>query len=207
MKQIKVKGYAKKEFVADIMEIRISISTRGETPSIALNKGKRETERVLQLLVDIGLDLANISMINDEVSEPSRYDDEKTFHFEKDVSFKTNVNLEMIEKISSGIMDEEINATYTESFALMDHASAEKNVLQSALIDAKKKAEAIAETLGQKVVGIECAKCDDYNDEENEDSMVHKLCLCEGSGSSLASKLSPRTIQIDKSIDVAWIIE
>jgi len=207
MGQIKIKGSAKREFKADAMEITISVSTKGETPALAVNKGKKETERVLQLLVDLGLDLSKVTMKKDKVSEPSRYDDEKFYHFEKEISFKTDANLITLEQLSSGIINEEINATYSEYFSLTDVEAAKKEVLQEALLDAKKKAEAIAETLGQKVVGIECAKCDDYDDDDIIEPIAHKMCLAEGSGSSLASQLSPDTISIDKSIDVSWIIE
>lgn len=208
MGQIKIKGTAKKEFKADVMEITISISTKGETAALAVNKGKKETERVLQLLVDMGIDLPKVTMKKDKVSEPSRYNDEKFYEFEKDISLKTDANLGVLDILSSGIIDKEINATYTEYFSLSDVEAAQKEVLQEALLDAKKKAEAIAETLGQKVVGIECAKCDDYDEDDIIEPLPHKMCcLAEGSGGSLASQLSPDTISIDKSIDVSWVIE
>lgn len=89
--------------------------------------------------------------------------------------------------------------------SLVKLESAKKAVLQEALLDSKKKAEIIAETLGQKVVGIESAKCDEYEEEEFEEK-VHYLCEMPAV-SSLATMLSPDTILVDKSIDVTRIIE
>lgn len=73
------------------------------------------------------------------------------------------------------------------------------------MLDSKKKAEIIAETLGQKVVGIENAKCDEYR-EDTENEILYMCCEQERSV-SLATMLSPDTISVDKSIDVTWNIE
>ena len=205
MGKIKINGSAKKEFKADIMKVDISISTAGETAASAINKGKKETEKLLQLLVDLGFELSKVSMENDHVSNPSRYDDDKCYHFEKEISFTSSANLALLESISDGIIRNEINATYDETFCLSNIESAKKSVLQDALLDSKKKAEIIAETLGQKVVGIESAKCDEYR-EDTENEIEYMCCEQEHAG-SLACLLSPDTISVDKSIDVTWIIE
>lgn len=205
MGKIKINGSAKKEFRADIMKVDISISTEGETAASAINKGKKETEKILQLLVDLGFELSKVSMENDHVSNPSRYDDDKCYHFEKEISFTSSANLALLESISAGIIRDEINATYNETFCLSNFESAKKSVLQEALLDSKKKAEIIAETLGQKVVGIESAKCDEYSDDVGDG--IEYMCCEQERGGSLASMLSPDTISVDKSIDVTWIIE
>ena len=92
MGKIKINGSAKKEFKADIMKVDISIATAGETAASAINKGKKETEKLLQLLVDLGFELSKVSMENDHVSNPSRYDDDKCYHFEKEISFTFILN-------------------------------------------------------------------------------------------------------------------
>lgn len=205
MGKIKINGSAKKEFKADIMKVDISIATAGETAASAINKGKKETEKLLQLLVDLGFELSKVSMENDHISNPSRYDDDKCYHFEKEISFTSSANLALLESISDGIIRNEIRATYDETFCLSNMESAKKSVLQDALLDSKKKAEIIAETLGQKVVGIESAKCDEYR--EDTESEIEYMCCEQERAGSLACLLSPDTISVDKSIDVTWIIE
>ncbi len=187
------------------MRVDISISTDCQTSAVAINKGKKETKKMLKLLLDLGFNLSDVSMESDKVSKPSRYDDDKFYRFEKELSFVADANLVILELLSDGIVKNGINATYDETFYLSDIEAAKKSVLQEALLDAKKKAEAIAETLGQKVVGIESAKCDEYEEEEFEEK-VH--CIREmHPGSELATMLSPNTITVDKSINVTWIIE
>jgi len=85
-------------------------------------------------------------------------------------------NLGLLEKLSLGITEAEIDATYRERFCLSNADDVRKQVLQEALADSCKKAEAVAETLGQKVVGIETAQCDEYRDDEDEeDAVAYKL--------------------------------
>ncbi|MDO4756141.1 MAG: SIMPL domain-containing protein [Parabacteroides sp.] len=206
MGKLKITGNAKKEFKADAMEITITIATDGETSAHALNKGKKETEKLLQLLVDIGIDLSSVTMKRDSISGPGRYNDDKLYRFEKNICFMSDANLTTLEMLSSGIIKDELNATYTENFCLYNTENAKKEVLQDALLDSKKKAEAIAETLGQKITGIDCAKCDEYDDDDVE-LLKPKMCLQEGVGGSLATQLSPDMITIEKSIDVSWIVE
>lgn len=205
MGKIKINGSAKKEFKADVMRVDISISTAGETSASAINKGKKETEKVLQLLADLGFELSKVSMEKDRVSNPSRYDDDKYYHFEKEISLTSSANLALLESISDGLIKNEINATYDEAFYLSDIESAKKAVLQDALLDSKKKAEIIAETLGQKVVGIESAKCDEYREDAESERLY--MCCEQERPVSLAAMLSPDTISVDRSIDVTWNIE
>lgn len=48
MGKIKVRGSAKREFIADVMNVDISVYTDGETAASAIKKGKKETEKVLE---------------------------------------------------------------------------------------------------------------------------------------------------------------
>lgn len=205
MGQIKINGFAIKEFKADIMTVSISVSAKGETAAIAVKKGKKETEKILQLLVDIGLDLSKVKMKKDKVSEPNRYDGD-LYTYEKDISFSTETNLSILELVSNGIVNREINAAYTEFFSLSYIQEAQKEVLQEALLNSEKKAKAIAEALGQKIIGIESAKCNKYDDED-EVLMPHAMSVRDYCDSSLEVQLSPDTVNIERSIDVAWLVE
>lgn len=211
MGKLKLRGHTKRKFTADLMEVTISISTDGETAAYAINKGKRETEKVLKLLVELGIDLSKVKMINEYVSEPSRYDDEEWYSFEKSISFISQANLTLLERLSSGIVEREIDAIYRERFCVSNAENVEKQVLQEALLDSRKKAEAMAETLGQRITGIESAKCDGYEgDNEEEDDGIRffsKGFVVDKYPDSLAEQLAPGTIVIEKSIDVSWIVE
>ena len=212
MGQIKIRGTAKKKYIADLMGVNITISTDGETAAYAIKKGKKEVEKVLKLLVELGADLSKVVMTNENVSEPSRYSHDEFYTFQKSISFMSKADLGLLERLSIGIIQREIDATYREHFCHSNAEEISKEVLQEALVDSRKKAEAIAESLGQKIVGIETAKCDEYC--EDEDSLCdtsYKLFPCsiddDEFGSGLATQLSPGKISIERTIDVAWIVE
>ncbi len=206
MGKIKIRGSANKEFKADIMKVNISISAFGETPASAISQGKKETEKVLQLLAGMGMDIAKVTMKSDTLSEPSRYDDEDFYYFEKRISFTTDANLAVIDSLSAGIANKKINATYNEVFNLSFIQSAKDEVLREALMNAKKKAEEIAGTLGKKVIGVEEIKGEDFEEIDNEELFCEKYFPGNASG-MLAPQLSPDTVSIEKSINVIWIVE
>ena len=174
MGSIKIKGIAKKEFRADVMQVNILISISGDTPASAINKGKKEIKSMLKLLLELGINLADVTMESEQISKPADYKDDRLYYYDKEISFIAPANLVMLDLLSEGISKSEINVAYDEMFYLSNIAAAKKEVLQQALQDAKKKADILAEALGQKVVGLESAKCDEYEEEEF-DHMVHCL--------------------------------
>lgn len=206
MGKFKIKGNAEKEFIADLMKVNIEISTLGETSASAIGKGKKESEKTLKLLSDLKVELSKVSMTSDKVLKPYHCNDDKFYHFEKNISFVTAANLTLLEALSDGIIQNEINATYNETFYLSNVEAANKAVIKEALLDAKKKAEALAQTLEKKVFGIESATCDDY---EAKKSLTKSISLSDSyiGSTSLATKLSPDVIRISKSIDTVWIID
>lgn len=207
MGQIKVRGSAKREFIADVMNVDVSVYTDGETAASAIKKGKKETEKVLELLESLGIDLSGVRMETDSVNAPSRYDDSGQYRFEKEISFGASANLSLLEAISNGIAKQEINAVYDEVFHLANSTEANKIVLQEALANSKNKAEAIAEGLGKAVLSMESAKCDDFRDSDDNIEYEAEWSEREQAPKAAAEKLSPNVIVINKNIDVVWITD
>ena len=210
MGNLKIKGSARKEFVADAMKITVTVSTKGETSALAVAKGKKETEKVLQLFVDMGVELSHIVMLDDSVASPGRYSDDSNYKFEKKISVAIETSLAFLEAFSAELVNREIDAVYTEYFYLSDVESAQREVLQMALMNSKKSAEDIALALGKKVVGIELAKCDDYesdDDDEPDPPAARKMSVAGYQDSPLASQLSADRVAVERNIDVSWIIE
>ena len=213
MGNLKIRGYARRKVEADLMEVIIAILAEGESSAIALKKGKKETEKILRLLKNLGIDLSKVSMRHEEVKGFNCYRDDDTIDFQKGITFMTSVDLRLVDKISRGIIVEEIDATYDIRYRLSNTEEISKQVLQEALLDSKRKAEEMAEVLGLKIVGVEVAKCDQYIDDV-EGGLKEKgvkyfpgSYSCDGEFESLETELSPGTINIEKSIDVSWIVE
>ncbi len=207
MAQIKINGIAKKKFNADVMKVYITVTGVGESAAIAIKKGKSDTEKILKLLQGVGINLSDVFVEADRVSAPGNYDDDNLYRFKKKLTFTSQVNLSLLELLKDGIVKEEIRAVYDESFVLSDMEKFKSSVLQDALLNSKNKAEAIAESLGKKIIGIESAKCDEYADIEDINQSVHYLRGDINAVPSLSELLSPDTVLIEKSIDVIWIIE
>ena len=206
MGMIKITGTAKREVTADIMRISITVSARERTPELAIREGKENAEKLLRLLVELGIDVAKVEMRDEKVSDDLPYGSNSTFYcYKKEVAVKTKLDLALLEAISTGISQKKIAAEYSEMFEYSGETAMIKEALCEALEDSRSKATALAQMLGQAVKGIEEIKgATGANDNILRTSKPsHYL----GEKTALAAKLAPYIIEITKSIDVTWIVE
>ncbi|MBQ7822051.1 MAG: SIMPL domain-containing protein [Clostridia bacterium] len=202
MGKIKMTGTAKRELKADIMNITITVSDTNKTSFLAIEEGKKQTEKVLQLLIGLGFDISDITM-DKEVVEKSYKED--VYVFEKRISVKTAADMMILELISDGIAKNGVNAIYDEEFGLSDFARVKSEVLREALMDSRRKVTVIVDALGKKIVGLESAQyadCCKWIDEQRG----HGMLLREGHD-SLSSKLSPGVILVKEEMEVTWMID
>lgn len=207
MGKIKITGTAKREVAADIMNIRMAVYAKGKTTEHAIVAGKESVERLLQLLMELGIDISKIEMQDEDISDATRYNDDKVeYKYSKRLNFKTALNLKLLEAIGNGIAEKKITAVYSENFERSDEKTIEKEVVCEALEDSREQAFALAQVLGQTVKGVEEISGDEYGTcakySEHEISCAYAL-----GGGSLAEELAPHTIEIEKKIDVIWLVE
>ena len=115
--------------------------------------------------------------------------------------------LQLLKKIAS-LIREMSDVEFNIIFENIDVSEKEKIVLQRAIQDSKNKAEVIAASLGQKVIGA-----DDINFEysvgkrmgEQEKYMTKSIAI--NDIDDLSSKLKNPVKTISKSIDIVWITE
>ena len=209
MGKIKITGTAKREVAADIMRISITVSAREKTPELAIREGKENVEKLLQLLVQLGIDITKVEMRDEDVSNESRYNsDSIIYKYEKELALKTKLDLALLEAIGIGISENRIAAEYSETFEFSGEKELEKEVLCEALADSKMKVDALVKTLGQAVKGIEEATGDTRTiDRPHIIAEGHHFCKSVEVEDFFATKLAPYIIEISKEIVVTWIVE
>lgn len=191
------------------MRISITVSAREKTPELAIREGKENAEKLLRLLVELGIDVAKVEMRDEEVSNESRYNsDSVIYKYEKELKIKTKLDLALLEAIGIGISENRITAKYSETFEFSGEKELENEVLCEAMADSRKKVDALVKTLGQTVKGIEEAT-DDRSILDRPHGIAEERPLCKSVmvEDSYATKLAPHVIEIKKSIDVTWIVE
>lgn len=206
MGTIRVRGSAEKDFVIDRFVIRFEIKASGRSSGEVIENGKNQTEQFLQLMHDeLGLKPEDF-MLND-FSVRQSYGENAPYRFSKSISIKMPANMQMEERIAE-LLKKMSDVEYSMEFELSDENEMEKHVLQSAIEDSRKKAEMIAEALGQKIIGA-----DDVNYEysSGDDVCVQERCLAKplaaAAVNDLSSRLKNPVKKISKSINIAWKIE
>ena len=98
--------------------------------------------------------------------------------------------------------DSDLSIRYFTSNILDIH----KELLREAIEDSKAKAEIIASTMGQKIIGIDKVLFgDQFGRIETEEDFFEKKIHC--IGSSLSDELSADKQAVKENVEVDWIIE
>ncbi len=205
MGKIKITGTAKREYESDVMEIRFETSLTENTQQSAARNGRAETEKLLKALKRAGCDIAAITLEEEKITEKTEYNNNSVkYRYSKAMKLEAKADARVSDKIASIISGDPMKAVYSVSFMLSDESSREDEVLRAALADSKRKAELIAEEMGQKITGIESAELDGFPEAK---TMRAAVCDCSAENASLASELSPAKKIIEKTIEATWIIE
>ena len=207
MGKISVKGSAAMEFTADVMELSLTVNAESASAVTAAQKGKAQTEALLKTLAELGIDLAEMAMKSESVSEQRGFNgNPPTYRFTKNMELKTAASLPLLEEISAAIVENNIPAHYSESFALSNRGDCENQVITAALADARAKAELIASATGGRITGLDSA--------EYEYCDGAAVMCCKGAAGELmrgaeplAARLSPDKVTVSKEIKTVWTAE
>lgn len=207
MGTMKVRGEAKYDFAVDQFTIRFKIKANLQSSGEAIESGKKRTEQFLQTMND-EIGLSPDDFIMGDFSVKQGYNGAK-YAYEKTIMIKICANLKVIEKIAV-LMETMSDIEYGVEFEISDEPEKEQIVLQSAINDSKNKAEMIAASLGQKVIGIEDVNYEYTTGERNyeysgERNLAKSIVVDDVD--DLASQLKNPIKTIRKAINIIWITE
>lgn len=207
MGTMKVRGEAKYDFTVDQFNIRFKIRASLQSSGDAIESGKKRTEQFLRIMKD-ELDLVPDDFIMGDFSVNQRYSSSK-YTYEKSIMIKICANLKTVEKITL-LMESMSDIEYEIEFEISDEPKKEQIVLQSAINDSKNKAEMIAASLGQKIIGIEDVNYEYTTGERNyeysgERNLAKSITVDDVD--DLASQLKNPIKTIRKAINIIWIME
>ncbi len=202
MSRLKINGFAEMSFDTDIFDISITVKAFADTSGSALSDGKAKTEEFLSVMSEkLGISPKSFTLSSDSVNRI--YGDNQQYCYTKEMTLRLESDLASVETVTDVLGGME-NTEYRISYSLSDTASKEKLVLTEAIKDSRRKAELIAETLGQKITGLEEA---DFEYAEEIQLMRSAPMLKANSCDSLASQLNNPVQTISKNISMVWISE
>lgn len=176
MGKLKITGKAVHEYRYDWTIIKIEFHGTASTASEALNRALEQCEDFLKKIRETGLDSRCIRSIGDEVIKDRYRETEKTealreiriaFPFSMET---TNLIMDLV---SSNSYDVKIRTDYK----LKELAAIHDSLIKEAISDSRQKAEMYAESMGQKVTGIESMIITnrDISGPDPEDTVTRKL--------------------------------
>ncbi len=210
MGKLRVVGNARKEYTCDIMYIKIDFCTRENNTSQAIDTTSSQCDRFLEIIEKKGFSVENIHIVDYNVSHKINMRDEKfEVNAERKILLRLPYDMKMINFLSDIIKENAFKADIDVSFELSNIEKLHNELIKEAVLDSKKKAEMIAETMGQKVIGINELNAGDryknYEIQEREYSPSHMIC--ETNSCSISDKLKAPFHMEDESVEVEWIIE
>jgi len=209
MGKITIIGHAEKKVNYDIAVLDLSFFSTDKNASKAMQEVKRQTEDFLKHLKDKNVDISQINFDKDSISSSYRNENEMTAT--REILMRIPYNMDFINYISKLIRDNNYDVRYDMDFELSDENSIHKELLKEAMANAREKADAIAESMGQKVVALKSASagqsrfmdqflgCLDFCDEEE--------CFEGEEDNSLSGELQAPLSKESESIETTWILE
>lgn len=209
MGKLNVCGKARKTFECDTMIILLDFTSQNQNTAKAVETAASECDQLLEYLESHGIDIGDIHINNIDISRDSDDDGSTEVSANKKIELRLPFEMQFINDLSDIIKRFDFKIEMDVSFKLSNLFEVHNQLLKEAVLDSRKKAEMIAETMGQKVVGIEQLDAGSrYNHYDAEDreyfaKYIHKI----GETHSISNKLKAPYCTEYENVEVVWIIE
>lgn len=155
---ISVSGEGRVEAQPDRATISVGVVTREKNPSAVQAANARAASSVINSIVALGIERKNISTGNYSFSPTYRHFDNgrrEIDGYEANNSVTIIVDdLNLVGKIIDAALSHGANRVDSLNFGLRDRAAYQDEALRLAVLDAKRKAEVVARTLGKSIVNV-----------------------------------------------------
>ncbi|WP_026508521.1 SIMPL domain-containing protein [Butyrivibrio sp. MC2013] len=207
MGKLTIVGKAERSVVADIVEITMRFLSHAGSSSAAAAKVIKDCEQFLENVKSWGIDLRNIHISDDDINqefEDKELDVTATRELKIIIPFDMGFNNSLMDLIEKSDMDVDLNVQYS----LSNKKELHDELLKEAINDSRKKAELIAETMDQKISGIDTVEQGDRYDRSE-----YMCCEQERAISvpyrkpQLSDQLKAPTTKETEAIEIVWIME
>ena len=204
MGKLSITGTAEREVSYDAVELRITFNGRAKKTADAVAIIMEECEQLLKIIIDAGVSMKDIHIGENSVDR--RYGDNGvTVSANREITLRLKFDMPFINSLMDTIRDQDFSVDMDCSYSYSNKQNLHAVLLREAVENSKKKAELIAEIMGQKVIGIESVNHDSFYDEPFLYEM--KECVAMSCAYALSDQLESPLTKESESIDVVWLIE
>lgn len=202
-----IHGQAEKMVNYDIAVINITFTESGATSHLASKMVMRECEQFLEKMNSEGIKVADIILDDDTVSE-DRYRDNNSVKASRGLIIRMPYDMAAINRIRQIIDENEYSIEFDLDYELSNEASIHDELLKDALLDSKRKAELLANSMGLTVKGIDSVETYTRSSGKMDwcEQEVARCCI-EAPQFLMSNQLKAKEENISETIEVKWIIE
>lgn len=207
MGKLTVRGAAERELSYNEVELSLTFHCHAETTSQALHGITEQCEKFLERIKAAGVNMKDIRIGDNSIDQ--RYEHKKSsVCANKEISMRHEFDMTYINEIINIIKEQDFAIDFDCDYHLTNKKEIHDELLKDALADSKKKAEFMAEAIGQKVVGIDSIEYSGYSED-------YAIC-CEYAAGGLAlpnrtpllsDQLEAPFTTENESVTVSWLIE
>lgn len=209
MGKLTIEGRASKEYAYDRMEISVTFwATEGATAT-ALKRVTEQSEEFLGILDKAGIPPETVR-IGEDSTEKRTCDSKFQVEAKRELTLCVPFSMDTLNFVRDTVQKNALDARIDTEYKFTDPDAIHAELIRLALEDSKEKANAIAETMGQKVVGI---KTMSVGNVKGKNIPVPSATVCEdGYYNVRLEKLLSRRVQAPistekESVEVVWLIE
>ena len=203
MSSIRVSGNAKRDYAAERFQLQIQVQASGTTSGKAVKAGNQAVEAFLRTMQE-ALAIEPKDWTAGEYSVERSYAAEHEFNFSRSLNLWVEADQNLVQAMTAR-MEEMENVAFHISFGLDREAEKEQEVLAMAVADARRKAEAIAAALGQRLTGIGDVSSDSFAAEDEAPTCLRKNSVSADGG--LAGQIRRPVETNEKTVNVVWNAE
>lgn len=211
MGKLTIRGKASMNCTYDLITLEIEFYKDGNTANAAMDTVLTQCESFLSYLNSHGVPIHQISMSHDEVER--HYDEDNAEYYytaSRKIVIRMSFDMPFINMILDHIRQQDYDIAIESTYELSNEREIHDELIKQAVANSKHRAEAIAATVGKKIIGIKSVSMNTYN----VDSVRYCDMLAPDSlnfekpkSLDLSNQLAANSTMEDESVDVEWITD
>lgn len=208
MGKTSIVGNAEREVKYNAVELCATFYVHAKTTADALRMSMEQSEKFLEMITAAGIDLKDIHIGDNSVDQ--QYDDgELDVRATREMKIRLPFDMTFVNSLWSMIIAQGFEVDLDCDYHLTNKQELHAELLKEALADSRRKADFIAEAMGQKIVGIEQVDHHSYRDStflcrEQERFLVPPTG---GPAKRLSDQIDAPLATESENIEVVWLME
>lgn len=207
MGKLSIVGKATHEYPYDTVEVTVRFQVQENSTSAALEKVLNQCEDFLAVMYKDGVSMDSIRIGDDSV-EQEYDDDELEVCATREIKMRVPFNMEFKNHIMTLIQDKHYDVDIDTDYSISNITEIHNNLIKEAIEDSRQKATFIAESMGQKLIGVDSVKIGEHYD-DRMDWMVceQERSLCSSKVLNYSNMIQSPVTKESESVEVVWLIE